>query len=124
MPRKEFTRKTKAAIIKRANGHCEACKAVLKPREGEIDHVLPCSLGGDNSPANGRLLCRVCHKAKTKGDVQKTRKADRQRDKATGAMQSKTKLKSRGFNKTPKHQKINKAAVDAVAQVERRRLYG
>ena len=60
MPRKEFTRKTKAAILKRANGHCEACGAVLKKGETEVDHILPCSLGGDNTPANGRALCKVC----------------------------------------------------------------
>jgi len=108
--RKEFTRKTRQQIIDRANGKCEnkACGAVLKTGEGEVDHILPCALGGDNSPANGRLLCKVCHKPKTKVDVQKTRKADRQRDKSTGAIRSKGKLKSRGFDKSQRASRIEK----------------
>ena len=46
MARKEFSRKVKAAIIKRAAGRCEACKAALKPGEGDVDHILPDALGG------------------------------------------------------------------------------
>lgn len=106
--RHEFSRKTKAKIIARANGHCERCKAVLKTGEGEVDHVLPCSLGGTNEPANGRLLCRVCHKEKTAGDIRKTRKADRARDKQSGAMASKQKIQSRGFYKSSKKPRIDK----------------
>lgn len=122
--RKEFTRKSRKAIIDRAKGKCEACKAVLKPGEGEVDHILPCELGGDNSPANGRLLCRVCHKAKTAEDVRRIRKADRQRDKATGAARKPTKMKSRGFEYEKKPAKIDKQAVSDAARLPRRQLYG
>src|SRR5690606_19092516 len=68
MSRVEFSRKVKAAIIKRAGGKCEKCNAALKAGEGEVDHILPCALGGEATVANGRLLCRVCHKAKTHTD--------------------------------------------------------
>jgi 5-methylcytosine-specific restriction endonuclease McrA len=109
MSRSEFSRKTRLAIIKRADGKCEACKAVLKPKEGEVDHILPCALGGDNSPANGRLLCRVCHTEKTASDVRRTRKADRQRDKNNGAWKPPSKkMTGRGFTKTDKPRKIDK----------------
>lgn len=90
--RLEFSRKDKAAIRDRANGHCEKCRAVLKPGEGEVDHILPCALGGEATIANGRLLCRVCHAEKTAGDVRQVRKADRQRDKASGAIKPKSPL--------------------------------
>lgn len=109
--RQEFNRKTRKHIIDRANGKCEVCKAVLKTGEGEVDHILPCALGGDNSPANGRLLCKVCHKSKTKSDVRSTRKADRQRDKESGAVKSKGKLQSRGFAKTQKASRSGKASL-------------
>ncbi|MBY3073445.1 HNH endonuclease [Rhizobium laguerreae] len=97
MSRLEFNRKTKAIIIARAAGYCEACSAVLKPGEGEVDHILPCALGGEPTVANGRLICRVCHVAKSATDIRSIRKADRSRDKATGAIAPKQKIPGRGF---------------------------
>ncbi|MGQ5718503.1 HNH endonuclease [Pseudochrobactrum asaccharolyticum] len=90
--RMEFTRKVKAQIIARANGKCEKCSAMLKIGEGEVDHILPCALGGEATVANGRLLCRVCHVEKTAGDIKAIRKSDRQRDKASGAVRPKSAL--------------------------------
>ncbi len=97
--RMEFTRKDKAKIIARANGKCEKCSAMLKTGEGEVDHILPCALGGEATVANGRLLCCVCHVEKTAGDIKAIRKSDRQRDKATGALRPKSALSGR---KSPK----------------------
>lgn len=97
MPRLEFNRATRRAIIERAKGHCEACSAVLKPGEAEIDHILPDALGGKPEAANGWLLCRVCHVEKTGHDIRRIRKADRQRDRSSGAIRAKATLKSRGF---------------------------
>ncbi|WP_434733717.1 HNH endonuclease [Rhizobium sp. YTUHZ044] len=97
MSRLEFSRKTKAAIIARAAGKCEACEAALKPGGGEVDHILPCALGGEPTIANGRLICRVCHAGKTANDIRSIRKADRSRDKATGAIAPKQKIPGRGF---------------------------
>lgn len=100
--RMEFNRKTRQAIIKRADGHCEKCKAVLKAGEGEVDHILPCALGGEPTMANGRLLCRVCHVEKTADDIRRIRKSDRQRDKATRAIRPTSKLRSAPFPKSEK----------------------
>ena len=107
MPRRDFPRKVKAAAIARANGHCERCKAALKKGEAEVDHILEDALGGEPVLANAQVLCRVCHKAKTAERVRMIRKADRQRDKDSGAMKSRTKpkIRSAGFAKaerTPK----------------------
>lgn len=101
MARVEFSRKTRRAIIDRAAGRCEKCRAALKTGEGEVDHILPCSLGGEATVANGRLLCRVCHVEKTADDIRRTRKADRQRDRASGAIRPKQKIRSAGFAKKP-----------------------
>ena len=89
MARAEFSRKVRAQIIARADGKCEACGGVLKPGEGDVDHVLPDALGGKPEAANGRLICKVCHKAKTATDVGRIRKADRMRDRHSGAIKPK-----------------------------------
>ncbi|MBX8812734.1 HNH endonuclease [Pseudochrobactrum sp. XF203] len=109
----EFTRKIKAQIITRANGKCEKCSAILKAGEGEVDHILPCALGGEATVANGRLLCRVCHVEKTADDIRRVRKSDRQRDKASGALRAKSALAGR---------KQPKPALTKIVQ-KRRSLY-
>ncbi|MFN3833443.1 MAG: HNH endonuclease [Allorhizobium sp.] len=97
--RLEFSRKTKAKIIERAAGRCEKCKAALKAGDGQVDHILPCELGGQPTVANGRLICIPCHKEKTAADVRQIRKSDRQRDKFTGAMRKPSTLTGQGFPK-------------------------
>lgn len=117
MTRLEFPRKVRAAIIARAKGRCEECMSVLKPGEGEVDHILPCALGGKPEAINGRLLCRPCHVEKTAGDIQRTRKADRARDKHSGATRPKGDIKSRGFDTA------KKPAKPAKTMPPRRPLY-
>jgi len=83
MPRAHhFTRKQRREMEARAGGCCEKCHAVLKPGEGDADHVLPVELGGESEAYNGQWLCRPCHKGKTALDIRMIRKADRMRDKA------------------------------------------
>jgi len=97
MARLEFSRKVRAAIIARAAGKCEACSATLKTGEGEVDHILPCALGGKPEVSNGWLLCRPCHVEKSAVDIRRTRKADRARDKASGAVRPKQSIRGPGF---------------------------
>lgn len=107
MPRKEFSRKIRREALVRAAGHCEnkACKAVLKPGEAEIDHILPLEMGGESVIANAQVLCRACHKSKTATDVRAIRKSDRARDKASGAIKPKGTIQSRGFTPPEKASK-------------------
>ena len=81
-----FTRKDRAMIAMRANGCCEMCGARLKVGEGDADHILPVALGGESTIANGRWICRPCHREKTANDIGMIRKAGRQRDRHTGVM--------------------------------------
>lgn len=124
MPRKNFPAKVRETIFKRAAGHCEKCKAALKKSEGEIDHILPDALTGKPEAANGMLLCRVCHRAKTNKDIKKISKANRQKKKDNGTLKPKGQIKSRGFAKSPKPKKIDKAAIDALANIKPKQLYG
>ena len=109
--RREFSRKVKAAAHARAAGKCEKCAAVLKPREGEVDHILPDILGGEPVLANAQVLCRVCHAEKSAADLARTRKADRARDKASGAIRPAGKIRSAPFPKADKPKREGKTAL-------------
>lgn len=98
----EFKRKVRAEVFRRAAGRCEQCLAALKVGEGEVDHILPVGLGGEPSADNARLLCRSCHKDKTAADIGRICKANRQRDRHTGAVRPAGKIKSARFPSPPK----------------------
>lgn len=105
--RLNFSRKVRRAIIERAAGHCERCKAALKVSEGEAHHILEAELGGKAEVANGLWICKPCHKELTKKFVRDLRKHDRARDRHTGAMPSaKAKIKSAGFAKKSKRDQL------------------
>ena len=106
--RKEFPRKVKAAALLRADGKCEGCGAAIKPPKLHYDHVLPCALGGEATLDNCQVLCVPCHVEKTGDDVRRVRKADRMRDRHTGALTSKSKIASRGFAPAPPQQRARK----------------
>ena len=111
----EFPRKVKAAAFQRANGHCEACGVPFKGG-AEYDHVLPAALGGEPSLANCRAICQPCHKLKTTDDVRTIRKADRMRDKASGAKTAKQTIA-----KPPKAECQPK--ITYVPELPRRRMF-
>lgn len=103
--RREFSRRIRAEIVLRATNAdgvicCESCGLPLGKKAYQIDHTLPEALVMDKSrkvtAADGKLLGQACcHAPKTADDIRRIRKADRQRDKHTGAA-----LKSqRGFRK-------------------------
>lgn len=107
----EFKRTVRREVFLRAGRKCEACSAVLKVGEGEVDHILPVALGGEPSAQNARLLCRPCHAGKTADDIRRIRKADRQRDRHTGAIRPAGKINSPPFVQSPK----------ALSRAEKRR---
>lgn len=109
MARREFSRKVKAAAIARAGGKCERCKAALKKGEADVDHILEDALGGEPVLANAQVLCKPCHKEKTADRIAKIRKADRSRDKASGAVRAASKLRGPAFPKSPKPEREAKA---------------
>ena len=107
--RDHFTRKVIRQAKERANGWCEdrMCGAVLKTGEGEADHILPVEMGGESTLANCQIICRVCHKAKTKRDIQRIRKSDRQRDKFTSAFQQARRNPMPGSRRSRWKRKLN-----------------
>jgi 5-methylcytosine-specific restriction endonuclease McrA len=103
--RKAWPKATVAAVWMACDGKCVDCgsKEAL-----DIDHALPLALGGSNDQSNLVLRCReVCHKLKTKSDVERIAKAKRVGAKDRGERTQKfvRKINSRGFEKGVK-QKI------------------
>lgn len=97
--RREFSRKIRAEIVLRATNAdgvicCEGCGLPLGKKSYQIDHTIPEALVMDKSrkvtASDGKLLGQACcHGPKTADDIRQIRKADRQRDKHTGAFERK-----------------------------------
>jgi 5-methylcytosine-specific restriction endonuclease McrA len=110
MPRKEFPKTVKVAVIKRATKDgivfCEGCGALAK--KWEIDHITPDGLFGEPTLENAKLLCQICHSEKTKKDVKNIAQAKRREARHLGVRKKPT-LMSRGFTKYEKPTKIDKS---------------
>lgn len=58
------------AIKRAVNATCANCGFDYLPSAVDIDHIQPLALGGEDVPSNVQVLCRPCHKAKTRVDFQ------------------------------------------------------
>jgi len=114
MPRREFTKPTKRAALRRSGLLCEAVgawygldpgKRCNAPLSGGVqyDHIILDANSKDNSLENCAAVCPKCHGIKTaKHDTPLAAKTLRQQDRATGVSQPTGKLRSAGFAKSPK----------------------
>ncbi len=83
--RREFSKRTKDLAADRANGHCESCgRQLLHRGDYHFDHTIPDGLTGEPTLENIQVLCKSCHRDKTKKDVGVIAKAKRNRRKARG----------------------------------------
>lgn len=103
-----------ASLFLEQNGRC-ACGCGERLEAGKVDeeHSKPVAMGGDAKP--DALWRRECHKAKTKSDVERLAKAERQAGRTGQYARRKRngpQIKSREFDKTFR-KKLN-------AQIERR----
>lgn len=57
---------SRSEIFTRDGGHCRRCgtELHLEPHGFEIDHIVPLSLGGPDTPANVQLMCQPCNREK------------------------------------------------------------
>ena len=59
--------------------HCPSCRTTLdyhqgrRPNSAEPDHIIPHSLGGQDTIDNGRILCRRCNQSRGNGKRTTTR---------------------------------------------------
>ena len=57
----EYT-KMKTDLWLAANKRCERCRRFLFRSQAQYHHIVSRSLGGDDSPENGEILCWKCHR--------------------------------------------------------------
>lgn len=75
--RRTLSAKVRTAIHERDSGICHLCGDFVPLDEVEFDHVIPFALGGADEITNLAPVHKVCHAAKTKGDVKQIAKAKR-----------------------------------------------
>lgn len=112
MPRREFSRTIKVAVIRRAGVTgmilCEKCGGFAK--RFQIDHIIADAHGGEPVIENAQLLCEDCYAIKNPQDTTIAAKLKRQEAKhlnirKTGA------IRSPGFPVPPeKNRSITKVA--------------
>jgi 5-methylcytosine-specific restriction enzyme A len=120
MPRREFPRAVKAAVIKRATREgvtfCEKCGALAK--RWQVDHVIPDSHGGEPVLENAMLICEPCYSEKNPKDTTIAAKLKRVEAKHIGASKPQGKLQSRGFETAKKPPRIEKPTLPRRAIYE------
>ena len=87
MSRREFTKAVKRDAFFLCGGFCQGkdCGAKLTVGNIEYDHEIPDALGGEPTLSNCVVLCRPCHKSKTRGqDMPRIAKAKRIIDRERG----------------------------------------
>lgn len=64
-------KKQKSTLLEFQEFKCANCNNFLE--DYECDHIVPFSIGGSTEILNLQLLCKECHKLKTKKDMQSTK---------------------------------------------------
>jgi 5-methylcytosine-specific restriction protein A len=87
-------------IFARDEGRCRVCtrKLGVGGEPAEYDHHTALINGGEHAESNLVLLCRSCHKAKTKQDVAVKSKTARIQKRAAGIKRPRTMTRWRRMN--------------------------
>ena len=80
------------------NGICNECGCNVG-NSFDIDHITPLENGGKDNESNFQLLCKPCHKAKTKNDATQIAKVRSVRQRHEGHKRPKQSIQSQGFAK-------------------------
>jgi 5-methylcytosine-specific restriction enzyme A len=122
MPRREFTKSVKVAVVKRATRdgvtYCEKCGAIAK--RWQIDHVIADAHGGKPVIENAELICEACYSVKNPKDTTIAAKLKRVEAAHLGIRKEPT-LKGAGFTAAPPQKKASKPLTKT--QPPRRGLY-
>lgn len=106
MTRKHLSTRTRAEVFARHDGICHLCQGKIDGTKEawDVSHETPLELGGADDESNWLVAHRKCHRAHTaKVDVPAIAKAKRREANHVGATApARTKIKSRGFPKSPR----------------------
>lgn len=105
---RRFPAKVRVAAIKRATRgkwiFCEECGGLCK--RFDLDHIIARAHGGKSTLENCMVLCQDCHGNKTPNDTRIAAKLKRIEAKDIGATKPEGGIKSRGFAKKEKPEKL------------------
>lgn len=109
MPRKEFPKSVKVAVIKRTTRdgvtYCEKCGAMAK--KWQIDHITPDGLTGQPVIENAMLICEPCFTVKNAIDTSTIAQAKRREARHIGATKPKGTLRGPQLPKKERKEKID-----------------
>ena len=66
--KRAFSYTEKRGVLYNQGYRCAHCNKRITIRSSEADHVHPYSAGGSTDGSNAQMLCRACHKKKTKSE--------------------------------------------------------
>lgn len=98
-------------IFDRYDGKCYLTGIKLMPGEWDLDHIKALINDGENRESNLAPIYKPEHKKKTAKDVAEKSRVASIRAKHVGAHERKTKLKSRGFEKSEKPRRFDKTSL-------------
>ena len=116
MARREFPPSVKVARYKHCYGFCEGCGVRLSTGKFQYDHDKEDTFGGEPTFENCRVLCTPCHSAKTAAAAPAVAKSNAVQKAHIGATRQKQPIKSRGFDKKPRPEKLPMPAPRAMFQ--------
>lgn len=56
-------------VLLKVSPYCAACRCKVSGADSDLDHITPLAAGGTNDRGNLQLLCKPCHKKKTRQDA-------------------------------------------------------
>lgn len=93
-------------IYEREQAECYLCGGEIQPGQGfDLDHKKALKDGGENREMNLFPVHRKCHRIKTAQEAMERAPIERKKQKNSGAMRSKQKIKSRGFQRKERNPK-------------------
>lgn len=110
-------KKFRAEVFRLGKGCCHICGGAIQIGQAwEIEDVIPLAMGGADTIENKAPAHIKCHAEKTKDDVSKIAKAKRVEASHLGIKRPKGQIKSRGFDKKPRPEKLPLPAIRPMFQ--------
>lgn len=63
--RKTYSKDERKIVYNRSNGRCELCGQWLLFEDMTLDHIVPLSMGGEDSIENLQVTCYICNQIKS-----------------------------------------------------------
>ena len=103
--------KVRQRILERHNSECHICGGKIDGKSWDADHVIPLKDGGENRESNLKPAHRKCHRLRTATQAVERAPIERKKLKHSGAKRPKQSIKSAGFAKVEKPERVTKGSL-------------